>query len=109
MSGEKINIKIGEWLGWQPHFVFAWLITKPDGLSELMPDWYGSDADAIKLLSILIEREYTPRNLRWNPITKRWYFDICNIEGVLLSDGGSTTISGAICSAIIDLVERGEG
>lgn len=122
MSGE--NRKIAEWLGnlidskscpkcctpWSQIGDIDYHVNICKGLIlwSQIPDFYNSNADAIKLLPELVERGYSP-TLDWSGFYDEWLFYLNQTNYLDRHDGKAKTISAAICSAIIDLIEREEG
>ena len=102
MTPEEINRRIAEWVGCEPKFMSVNGVTYDQHFEPFPKDYYGSNA-AMDLLGVLVERGYSPC-LFWC-IGNKWsielYFDGDYVLGV-----SKETIPAAICTAIIELIER---
>ena len=109
MTPEEINQRIAEWAGWtnvkQSRMYQGRLMGNMPERYEMMviPDYYRSNA-AMDLLVVLVERGYYPC-LFFDITRKVWRTSITQIErGMWFAEG--STIPAAICTAIIELIER---
>jgi hypothetical protein len=79
-----------------------------DGLwyTNVIPRYTTSDADAITLLPILVERGYEPE--MWhNALTKMWWVAIFYpTKRTKSCEVAAPTIAAAISSAVLELIER---
>lgn len=90
MTSQEINVNIAEWLGWKYSD------------KGYIPDFYDSDADAITLLPVLAGKGWDVDLLNDGG---KWLF----IAGEMTEYAEGETISQAICAAILELIEKGEG
>ena len=103
MTPEEINRKCAEWAGRSAKFMSVNGVTYDQRCEQFPKDYYGSNA-AIDLLGVLVERGYYP--CLFLDITRKvWRMSITQIgRGVWFAEGN--TIPAAICTAIIELIER---
>lgn len=116
-----INREIAEWLGWRrldgnttPQRASRWVLNYPTSSSEL-PDFYSSDAAAITLLPVLVERgcSFVLRNAYCDRVfgIDVWRRDQRDNPCKIFDDPKcihslEPTISAAICNAVVELIRR---
>ena len=103
MTPEEINRMIAEWVGCEPKFMSVNGVTYDQHCEPFPKDYYGSNA-AMDLLGVLVERGYKPElsyhNLNW------WHK--FSLPGYKQPEyyAIKPTIPAAICTAIMELIER---
>ena len=105
MTPEEINRRISTWAGLDSHVCDGWSFHCDDCErgSIQTPDYFGSNA-AMDLLGVLVERGYKPElsyhNLNW------WHK--FSLPGYKQPEyyAIKPTIPAAICTAILELIER---
>ena len=110
-----INGIIARWLGWttlEPskaqlelnklgwHYGTKWVA--PNGHLEFYPPCYDEDSVAITLLPELVQRGFETSLIY---TTQGANFDISENIGHVVSQGQASTINGAICAAVVQLIE----
>lgn len=114
---QEINKKIYQWLGWnfyQDNFCEGWETAEEERIS-FPPDFLSLDSDAIALLPVLVERgyivslDYHPANNPKPPFDGYrlgWHFTIYDKTQTIYCHNQAPIISQAICTAIIELIDR---
>lgn len=103
------DIKINEWLGLKPHIFLgdSWLITRSNGFSEVMPEYYTSDSDAVTLIPVLVERGYGVSLVAQEGV---YVCDIVKPDAVpvaeIHSSDDCTSIAAAVTQALLALIEK---
>lgn len=108
-----VNKRIAKWLGYEPHpNGIHWYrgTLKLIGSLEKLPNFLHSNAAAIELLPVLVEKNYsfTLYNNE-KAIEPEYCFTIWEtrwLEDHIADGGYKPTISEAICAAVSELIER---
>lgn len=112
MTPEEINMRIATWAGLDSHVCDEWSFHCDDCErgSIQTPDYFGSNA-AMDLLGVLVERGqrngkgWTPQ-LRYTALAgEEWCLEIFVADAKDINGYGNT-IPAAICTAILELIER---
>ena len=110
MTPEEINRRIATWAGLDSHVCDGWSFHCDDCErgSIQTPDYYRSNA-AMDLLDVLVERRYSFK-INGYVTTQFQVFIYCVTDDELpletVSMAVHSTIPAAICTAILELIER---
>ena len=108
MTPEEINRMIAEWVGCEPKFMSVNGVTYDQHCEPFPKDYYGSNA-AMDLLGVLVERRYSFK-INGYVTTQFQVFIYCVTDDELpletVSIAVHSTIPAAICTAILELIER---
>lgn len=107
--------RIVEWLGWKrttdSAYGICWLKGKNLLTDQDIPHYTTSNAAAISLLPVLVEKEYYPLlELKYDD---RWHLELWervevspgHFESGLVSSGADKTIAAAITTAVLQLIK----